>query len=101
MLTIDDKVYLHIKDLETSINRMGFNIDRLCKIKDISTAKDSNNNEVGIYTLKCVDSDKEYRVMTNDRMWKMTDANQLIDIIKASVSLDEQTKEQIIEKIYE
>ena len=56
---------------------------------------------VGIYTLKCVDSDKEYRVMTNDRMWKMTDANQLIDIIKASVSLDEQTKEQIIEKIYE
>lgn len=101
MLKIDDKVYLHIKDLETSINRMGFNIDRLCKIKDISTAKDSNNNEVGIYTLKCVDSDKEYRVMTNDRMWKMTDANQLIDIIKASVSLDEQTKEQIIEKIYE
>ena len=101
MLKIDDKVYLHIKDLETSINRMGFNIDRLCKIKDISTAKDSNNNEVGIYTLKCVDSDKEYRVMTNDRMWKMTGANQLIDIIKASVSLDEQTKEQIIEKIYE
>lgn len=101
MLKIDDKVYLHIKDLKTSINRMGFNIDRLCKIKDISTAKDSNNNEVGIYTLKCVDSDKEYRVMTNDRMWKMTDANQLIDIIKASVSLDEQTKEQIIEKIYE
>lgn len=101
MLKIDDKVYLHIKDLETSINRMGFNIDRLCKIKDISTAKDSNNNEVGIYTLKCVDSDKEYRVMTNDRMWKMTDANQLIDIIKTSVSLDEQTKEQIIEKIYE
>ena len=101
MLKIDDKVYLHIKDLETSINRMGFNIDRLCKIKDISTAKDSNNNEVGIYTLKCVDSDKEYRVMTNDRMWKMTDADQLIDIIKASVSLDEQTKEQIIEKIYE
>ena len=101
MLKIDDKVYLHIKDLETSINRMGFNIDRLCEIKDISTAKDSNNNEVGIYTLKCVDSDKEYRVMTNDRMWKMTDANQLIDIIKASVSLDEQTKEQIIEKIYE
>ena len=101
MLKIDDKVYLHIKDLETSINRMGFNIDRLCKIKDISTAKGSNNNEVGIYTLKCVDSDKEYRVMTNDRMWKMTDANQLIDIIKASVSLDEQTKEQIIEKIYE
>ena len=101
MLKIDDKVYLHIKDLETSINRMGFNIDRVCKIKDISTAKDSNNNEVGIYTLKCVDSDKEYRVMTNDRMWKMTDANQLIDIIKASVSLDEQTKEQIIEKIYE
>ena len=101
MLKIDDKVYLHIKDLETSISRMGFNIDRLCKIKDISTAKDSNNNEVGIYTLKCVDSDKEYRVMTNDRMWKMTDANQLIDIIKASVSLDEQTKEQIIEKIYE
>ena len=101
MLKIDDKVYLHIKDLETSINRMGFNIDRLCKIKDISTAKDSNNNEVGIYTLKCVDSDKEYRVMTNDRMWKMTDANQSIDIIKASVSLDEQTKEQIIEKIYE
>ena len=48
MLKIDDKVYLHIKDLETSINRMGFNIDRLCKIKDISTAKDSNNNEVGI-----------------------------------------------------
>ena len=101
MLKIDDKVYLHIKDLETSINRMGFNIDRLCKIKDISTAKDSNSNEVGIYTLECVDSDKEYRVMTNDRMWKMTDANQLIDIIKASVSLDEQTKEQIIEKIYE
>ena len=101
MLKINDKVYLHIKDLETSINRMGFNIDRLCKIKDISTIKDSNNNEVGIYTLKCVDSDKEYRVMTNDRMWKMTDANQLIDIIKASVGLDEQTKEQIIEKIYE
>lgn len=101
MLKIDDKVYLHIKDLETSINRMGFNISRLCIVKSIETAKDTGGNEVGIYTLKCVDSDKEYRVMTNDRMWKMTDANQLIDIIKASASLDEQTKEQIIEKIYE
>ena len=101
MLKIDDKVYLHIKDLETSINRMGFNIDRLCKIKDISTAKDSNNNEVGIYTLKCVDSDKEYKIMSNDRMWRMSEADKLVEVIKASPSLDERTKEEILEKIYE
>ena len=38
--------------------------------------------------------------MSNDRMWKMTDADKLAGIIKTSKSFDEQTKEQIIEKIY-
>ena len=96
MLRIGDKVYLHIKDIETSINKMGFNINRLCTVKDITTAKDTGGNDVGIYVLKCVDSDKEYRVMSNDRMWKITDADKLVEIIKTSKSFDE----QIIEKIY-
>ena len=100
MLNIGDKVYLHLKDIEISINKMGFNINRLCTIKEITTAKDTGGNDVGIYVLKCVDSDKEYRVMSNDRMWKMTDADKLAGIIKTSKSFDEQTKEQIIEKIY-
>ena len=53
-----------------------------------------------MYVLKCVDSDKEYKIMSNDRMWKMSEANKLIEVIKASPSLDDKTKEEILEKIY-
>ena len=100
MLRVNDKVYLHLKDLDVSVNKLGFNIDRLCIIKDISIAKDSNGEDVGMYVLKSVHSDKEYKIMSNDRMWRMSEADKLVEVIKASPSLDERTKEEILEKIY-
>ena len=100
MLRINDKVYLHLKDLDVSVNKLGFNIDRLCIVKDISIAKDSNGEDVGMYVLKSVHSDKEYKIMSNDRMWRMSEADKLVEVIKASPSLDERTKEEILEKIY-
>ena len=100
MLRVNDKVYLHLKDLDVSVNKLGFNIDRLCIVKDISIAKDSNGEDVGMYVLKSVHSDKEYKIMSNDRMWRMSEADKLIEVIKASPSLDERTKEEILEKIY-
>lgn len=100
MLRINDKVYLHLKDLDVSVNKLGFNIDRLCIVKDISIAKDSNGEDVGMYVLKSVYSDKEYKIMSNDRMWRMSEADKLVEVIKASPSLDERTKEEILERIY-
>ena len=100
MLNVNDKVYIHLKELEVSIDKMGFNIDRLCVIKEISTAKDTSGRDIGIYVLKCVDSDKEYRIMSDDRVWKITEASKLVEIIKNSNRYDVETKEQIIEKIY-
>ena len=100
MLRVNDKVYLHLKDLDVSVNKLGFNIDRLCIVKDISIAKDSNREDVGMYVLKSVYSNKEYKIMSNDRMWRMSEADKLIEVIKASPSLDERTKEEILEKIY-
>ena len=100
MLRVNDKVYLHLKDLDVSVNKLGFNIDRLCIVKDISIAKDSNGEDVGMYVLKSVYSNKEYKIMSNDRMWRMSEADKLIEVIKASPSLDDKTKEEILEKIY-
>ena len=101
MLKVNDKVYIHIKELKTSIDKMGFNTDRLCIVQSIETAKDVDGNDVGIYKLKSVGSEKEYRIFTNDRVWKITEADKLIDIIKNSDSIDKQMKEQLLEKIYE
>ena len=100
MLRVNDKVYLHLKDLNVSVNKLGFNIDRLCIVKDISIAKDSNGEDVGMYVLKSVYSDKEYKIMSNDRMWRMSEADKLVEVIKSSPSLDERTKEEILERIY-
>lgn len=100
MLRVNDKVYLHLKDLDVSVNKLGFNIDRLCIVKDISIAKDSNGEDVGMYVLKSVYSDKEYKIMSNDRMWRMSEADKLVEVIKSSPSLDERTKEEILERIY-
>ena len=52
MLKVNDKVYIHIKELKTSIDKMGFNTDRLCIVQSIETAKDVDGNDVGIYKYK-------------------------------------------------
>ena len=46
MLNIGDKVYLHIGELENSINKVNFNKTRLCKITDIKPARIESGEEV-------------------------------------------------------
>ena len=100
MLNIGDKVYLHIGELENSINKVNFNKTRLCKITDIKPAHIESGEEVGVYTLQALFNEEEYNVMSNDNLWRMSEVDKLIEVIKASSSLDDSTKEKILEKIY-
>lgn len=99
MLNINDKVYLHIGDLKKSIDKLGFNKTRLCKIIDIKPARTEAGEEIGVYVLKALFSDKTYKVMSNDNLWCMTSADKLTTIIKQS-KYDEETITTIIELIY-
>ena len=101
MLNIGDKIYLHIGELDKSIEKANFNQSRLCKIVDIIPARTEKNEEVGIYKLKSIFTDNEYSVMSNDNLWRMSEVDKLVEVVKASPSLDDNTKEKIIEKIYE
>ena len=101
MLNIGDKIYLHIGELDRSIEKANFNQSRLCKIVDIVPARTEKNEEVGIYKLESIFTKNEYSVMSNDRMWRISEADKLMEVIKASPSLDDRTKEEILEKIYE
>ena len=100
MLNIGDKIYLHIGELDKSIEKANFNQSRLCKIVDIIPARTEKNEEVGIYKLESIFTKNEYSVMSNDNLWRMSEVNKLIEVIKASPSLDDNTKEKILEKIY-
>ena len=99
MLTINDKVYLHIGDLSSSIAKVGFNKTRLCKIIDIKKGSTASNEEVGIYTLQAIYDDKTYYVMSNDKLWHMSDVSHLVETIKAS-AYDTDTIAKIIEVIF-
>ena len=101
MLNIGDKIYLHIGELDRSIEKANFNQSRLCKIVDIVPARTEKNEEVGIYKLESIFTKNEYSVMSNDNLWRMSEVDKLVEVIKASPSLDDNTKEKIIEKIYE
>ena len=100
MLNIGDKIYLHIGELDKSIEKANFNQSRLCKIVDIIPARIEKNEEVGIYKLESIFTKNEYSVMSNDNLWRMSEVDKLIEVIKASPSLDDDTKEKILEKIY-
>ena len=100
MLNIGDKIYLHIGELDKSIEKANFNQSRLCKIVDIIPARTEKNEEVGIYKLESIFTKNEYSVMSNDNLWRMSEVDKLIEVIKASSSLDDNTKEKILEKIY-
>ena len=100
MLNIGDKIYLHIGELDRSIEKANFNQSRLCKIVDIIPARTEKNEEVGIYKLESIFTKNEYSVMSNDNLWRMSEVDKLIEVIKASSSLDDSTKEKILEKIY-
>ena len=100
MLNIGDKIYLHIGELDKSIEKANFNQSRLCKIVDIIPARTEKNEEVGIYKLESIFTKNEYSVMSNDNLWRMSEVDKLIEVIKASSSLDDSTKEKILEKIY-
>ena len=100
MLNIGDKIYLHIGELDRSIEKANFNQSRLCKIVDIVPARTEKNEEVGIYKLESIFTKNEYSVMSNDNLWRMSEVDKLIEVIKASPSLDDDTKEKILEKIY-
>ena len=99
MLNIGDKIYLHIGELDRSIEKANFNQSRLCKIVDIVPARTEKNEEVGIYKLESIFTKNEYSVMSNDNLWRMSEVDKLIEVIKASSSLDDSTKEKILEKI--
>lgn len=96
MLNISDKVYMHIKDIEKTINNLGFNKERLCYVKSIDKVADSNGNMVEFYRLQCTESDKEYMVATDDKLWKLTPVDKVVDVIKFSPTFDQQTKEEIV-----
>ena len=99
MLNINDKVYLHIGQLDRSINNSNFNKSRLCKILDIKQARAANGEQVGIYTLQAIhDKDRVYTVMSNDKLWKMSSVNDLKDVIKES-KYDTKTIAEIIDLI--
>ena len=100
MLNIGDKIYLHIGELDRSIEKANFNQSRLCKIVDIVPARTEKNEEVGIYKLESIFTKNKYSVMSNDNLWRMSEVDKLIEVIKASSSLDDSTKEKILEKIY-
>ena len=100
MLNIGDKIYLHIGELDRSIEKANGNQSRLCKIVDIVPARTEKNEEVGIYKLESIFTKNEYSVMSNDNLWRMSEVDKLIEVIKASPSLDDSTKEKILEKIY-
>ena len=100
MLNIGDKIYLHIGELDKSIEKANFNQSRLCKIVDIIPARTEKNEEVGIYKLESIFTKNKYSVMSNDNLWRMSEVDKLIEVIKASPSLDDSTKEKILEKIY-
>ena len=100
MLNIGDKIYLHIGELDKSIEKANFNQSRLCKIVDIIPARTEKNEEVGIYTLESRFTKNKYSVMSSDNLWRMSEVDKLIEVIKASPSLDDSTKEKILEKIY-
>lgn len=99
MLTINDKVYLHIGELKSSIDKVGFNKTRLCKIIDIQAGKDTANNEVGVYTLQAIHDSMTYSVVSNDKLWKMSGVEELVEIIKQS-NYDHDTIAAIIDLIY-
>lgn len=99
MLTINDKVYLHIGDLKESINKIGFNKTRLCKVIDMQTGKDTNNKPVGVYTLQAIHDTMIYNVVSNDKLWKMSGVEELEEAIKQS-NYDDDTIAAIINTIY-
>ena len=99
MLNIGDKVYLHIGELENSINKVNFNKTRLCRITDIKPARIESGEEVGIYTLQALFNEEEYNVMSNDNLWKMSSVEDLVEAIKKS-KYDEDTIAAIIELVY-
>lgn len=99
MLKIGDKVYLHIKKIDVSINSIGFNINRLCIVKDIEPVTVPGEENVGIYKLKSVNDDKEYTVMSNDKLWKMTQIADVVEAVKVSDKFDDQYKEQVITEL--
>ena len=55
MLNINDKVYLHIKELKVSIDKTGFNINRLCRVEAIEPVKSTSGEEIGLYKLRSID----------------------------------------------
>ena len=101
MLNINDKVYLHIKELKISIDKTGFNINRLCRVEAIEPVKSTSGEEIGLYKLRSIDGEKEYQVYSNDPIWKISKAEELVPIIKDCHRYDNSLKEQFINKIYE
>lgn len=99
MLRENDKVYLHIGDLQNGINKVGYNKDRLCLVKEIKPVVLDNGEEAGMFILKAVNCDKEYRVLADDKIWIISPMEDLIEAIKVS-NYDIQMKEQLLEEIY-
>ncbi len=99
MLNINDKVYLHIGQLENSIDKANFNKSRLCKIIDIKPVRTESNKELGIYTLQALFEDNTYSVMSDDNLWQISPVEDLVEVIKRS-KYDDETKASIIELIY-
>lgn len=99
MLRINDKVYLHIGDLSKGLSKVGYNKDRLCVVKEVKNVVLDNGEEAGIFILKALNCDKEYRVLAEDKIWKIATLEELIEGVKQS-NYDAQMKEQLINDIF-
>lgn len=99
MLRVRDRVYLHIGDLKNGINKAGYNRDRVCEIKEIKPIVLDNGEEAGLYVLKAMHCDKEYKVLADDKIWIISPIEDLIEVIKIS-DYDVIIKEKILEELY-
>lgn len=100
MLKVGDKVYLHVKELDVAIEKLGFNTARLCIIDKIETVQ-QGKEELGLYKLTNIDGSYNFSVMSNDKLWKMATASELAEVIKKSKRYDETTKEDLLKIILE
>lgn len=100
MLKVGDKVYLHIGDIDKSINKVGFNKSRLCRITGLEPVRSEDNEKIGLYNLQAIYEDKTYNVLSNDKLWNISSADELVEVVKQS-KYDNETIDAIVKVIYE
>ena len=69
------------------------------KIKEIKPIILDSGEEAGMFVLKAIHCDKEYKVLADDKIWIISPVEELIEAIKIS-DYDVIIKEKILEELY-